>query len=425
MARAATAEIDLGAIEAARAAGPRCIHFTPALEAQFEADTGEQRSRYLILCGLFGLLVYNVFLISDYTLLPDVFPAALALRLGIVTPIAWVVLVVFSRNPPPWLREGLAAAMMLLVMTSAVYLVLESQNPLATYAHYPFILVIIYSNVIQRLRFGSACVASIASLIIYSYGISQLGFQPHAVATEAILTMLSTVVLTLLANYHLECNERSSYLVGLRERLRRQQLTRANEELRVISNLDALTGLTNRRGLDLYLHTTWEAAGSVNQPLAVVMFDVDQFKRFNDRLGHLAGDECLKSVADAARQQNWRASDLIARFGGEEFVVVLPGANLIDGIRAGERIRRAVETCAIPHQSEASDIVTVSVGVAAAIASEVGSPLDLIEAADAALYQAKKNGRNCVFPSRDAVERGEYAALLGARGKHTGLSDAA
>ena len=169
----------------------------------------------------------------------------------------------------------------------------------------------------------------------------------------------------------------------------------------------------------------WEAASATDQMLAVVMFDVHHFKRFNDRLGHIAGDECLKALAGVARQQNWRASDLLARFGGEEFVAVLPGANLVDGIRVGERIRRAIEACAIPHESEPSRVVTVSIGVAAAVASQVGSPLDLIEAADAALYRAKNGGRNRVFPPLDAVERGEHAALLGARGKHTGLSDAA
>ena len=406
-------EFGLKAVERAAVRGLGRVRFAPNIEAQFEADTRKGRIRYLIACGLIGLLLYDLFLLIDYQLIRDIFPIAAMLRLGLVTPVTLAVMLVFARDPAPWLREGLGAMMMLVAMGSAVFLMLQSASPRAVYSHYPFILVVLYSNVVQRLRFWYAFGASVGSLAIYVFGMSHLTGLPFGLYAEAVLTVVAATVLTLLANYHLESEQRSNYLMALRGRLRREQLVRANEELSIISNLDALTGLANRRGLDLYLDAAWDAAESADQSIAILIFDIDDFKRFNDRYGHVAGDDCLKLVADAARQQNRRGGDLIARYGGEEFMVVLPGSDLVDGIRAGERIRRAVESLRIPHDASPRKVVTVSLGAAAVPVTEMASPLDLIESADAALYLAKNKGRNQVWPPMMSDSDALAAAVLG------------
>ena len=150
-------------------------------------------------------------------------------------------------------------------------------------------------------------------------------------------------------------------------------LNRANQELSRISNLDAMTGLANRRGFDRRLDATWIAAQAAGQSLAVLMLDVDHFKRFNDRYGHQAGDVCLKRIAESLRAQLRGGDALVARFGGEEFIAVLPGADLLAGTRAAERVRRAIEACAIRHELASTGVVTASIGVAATVAAPGGS----------------------------------------------------
>jgi diguanylate cyclase (GGDEF)-like protein len=131
----------------------------------------------------------------------------------------------------------------------------------------------------------------------------------------------------------------------------------------------------------------------------MLMLDIDHFKRFNDHYGHQAGDQCLRKVADAIRAQLRAGEDLAARFGGEEFIVVLPGATLLDGIRIAERIRRSLEALALPHlASPEPHIVTVSAGVTSAKPSDDFTHGAAIEAADVALYNAKNRGRNRVWP---------------------------
>ena len=147
------------------------------------------------------------------------------------------------------------------------------------------------------------------------------------------------------------------------------------------------------------------------------MLDVDHFKRFNDRYGHQAGDVCLKRIAESLRAQLRGGDALVARFGGEEFIAVLPGADLLAGTRAAERVRRAIEACAIRHELASTGVVTASIGVAATVAAPGGSAKEIIASADAALYEAKRHGRNRVWPpilssdraSDGATDRGTVA----------------
>ena len=153
--------------------------------------------------------------------------------------------------------------------------------------------------------------------------------------------------------------------------------------------------LANRRRLAEVLDHEWLRAVRAQSPIAVAMIDLDHFKLYNDHYGHAGGDECLRHVADAMKQ-TVRDTDLVARYGGEEFVVILPGADLAAAVVAAERIRTAINALHEPHELSARGFVTVSIGVAAVVAHKDGAPPTLIEAADAQLYNAKRNGRNQV-----------------------------
>jgi diguanylate cyclase (GGDEF)-like protein len=177
---------------------------------------------------------------------------------------------------------------------------------------------------------------------------------------------------------------------------REQQLRDANSHLQELASSDALSGLANRRSFDSRLAADWQRAGKFGRPVALLMIDVDHFKLFNDRYGHVEGDVCLRRIGKLLRETATGEDDLPARYGGEEFALLLAGADIHTALARGERLRRAVEALCIAHASSPNGQVTVSVGVASLIPALTAPPEQLIEAADIALYNAKRRGRNAV-----------------------------
>ncbi len=189
------------------------------------------------------------------------------------------------------------------------------------------------------------------------------------------------------------------------ERKRAEQaLQAANEELARLSQTDGLTGLANRRRFDEVLDAEWRRLRREGRPLSLLLGDVDHFKKYNDALGHQAGDRCLAAVAQAIRAAARRPADLAARYGGEEFVVVLPGTPAEGARQVGERVRAEVERLGLPHPASAvAGHVTLSIGAATLIPGE-GPPGDLTRLADEALYRAKALGRNRVVEAPGELE---------------------
>jgi two-component system, chemotaxis family, response regulator WspR len=176
-----------------------------------------------------------------------------------------------------------------------------------------------------------------------------------------------------------------------------QKLVELNLELQRLNRVDGLTGLSNRRCLDEFLASEWRRATRERSSLAVLMIDIDDFKKYNDTYGHVAGDEALKKVGEALRLLLKRPADLAARYGGEEFTAVLPATPLSGAQLLGEQLRSAIEQLAIEHNgSTVGPRLTVSVGAAAMIPERQLSSSRLLETADRALYEAKRAGKNRV-----------------------------
>ena len=176
-----------------------------------------------------------------------------------------------------------------------------------------------------------------------------------------------------------------------------EELIRLQKEFRELSYKDGLTGVANRRMFDSVLEVEWTNARRNNQPLSVILLDIDFFKQYNDHYGHIQGDDCLKRVAQALSKAGTRARDFFARYGGEEFVLILPETDAEAAHRVAERCRNLIFKEQVPHEkSAAGQILTISLGVGTITPSHKDDAIAFIESVDRQLYQAKQRGRNCI-----------------------------
>lgn len=179
---------------------------------------------------------------------------------------------------------------------------------------------------------------------------------------------------------------------------RTRELAEANENLQALANSDGLTKIGNRRRFESFLSDEWHRAVRFKTEISLILIDIDHFKRFNDTYGHQAGDDCLQKVADALAETIKRPTDLVARFGGEEFALVLGGTSSAGARLIAEQAVENVRKMRVMHRgSETSPFLTVSVGIATAFPDLDMSEIDLIRNADRALYKAKENGRDRIF----------------------------
>ncbi|MBC7700237.1 diguanylate cyclase [Aquabacterium sp.] len=380
------------------------MRFPAILEQQFLNDVAPARLRYLVLSGILSLIVFNGFLGVDYLMARDVFDLAVKIRLGLFTPMAVGLLLLgwfgrdwVLRTVPPLGVECLVLVSGVFAAACLAYILAATHSPTGQYYHVGLMVVIIYTNIVQRLRFWYALACSVAILAMHIGGVLMVPAFNDRLILPVIFLVGATVVFTLMANYAMERDERKRYLLSLRQKQLLQELDEVHQRLQNLARVDVLTGAYNRRHLQEYLRQIWQRAQHGQGEVAVIMLDVDHFKKFNDRYGHPAGDLCLVQVAEVMRACLRRPGDLVARYGGEEFIAVLPQTGAELARQAAERIRLAVQALQVRHESsDTAAMVTVSVGVASARAGVGQTESGLIAAADAALYQAKHGGRNRV-----------------------------
>ena len=194
--------------------------------------------------------------------------------------------------------------------------------------------------------------------------------------------------------------QREKELIVLTEQLSRmtEELREKNHILEKLSVIDSLTDIANRRKFDDVLQHAWKRAQRQQKPISLIMLDIDNFKSYNDNYGHQKGDQVLRQVAKAIREVPKRADDLVSRYGGEEFAIILPDTPLEGAILMANKIRESIEQLQIIHgYSGIADILTVSMGVGSFSSTDEHSMEELIHKADKALYQAKKMGGNRVL----------------------------
>jgi diguanylate cyclase (GGDEF)-like protein/PAS domain S-box-containing protein len=206
-------------------------------------------------------------------------------------------------------------------------------------------------------------------------------------------------VVHVVRNEHGEVESLVGFMFDISERkTTEEKLIVLQKELQELSFKDSLTGIPNRRMFDSILEEEWANASRNHQPLSLIMLDIDYFKQYNDHYGHIQGDECLKRVAKVLSAVATRSRDFLARFGGEEFVLVLPETDVEAALKIAERCRNAIFKEQIFHEkSQVSQLLTVSLGIGTIIPTRNDAPLTFIDVVDGRLYQAKQKGRNCII----------------------------
>lgn len=253
------------------------------------------------------------------------------------------------------------------------------------------------SSPLMRFLFRTGNLSSVGQLVfIFTHSLLLAQKFSNALEKEEIVTVQLREM-----NLHLDdlVKKRTEALEESRRSVERQkvELEKANRELHLLSIKDPLTNLWNRRQLEETLQLEWKRGLRYKRPISLMIIDIDHFKAYNDSYGHEAGDKCLVRVAQAIHSALTRASDLVARYGGEEFVVIMPEAEKEGAVKTALFLRSVIEELSIVHkQSPVSAYVTVSIGVSSRVPDIDGSPNDLFNIADKALYQAKDNGRNQV-----------------------------
>jgi diguanylate cyclase (GGDEF)-like protein len=392
-------ELAIGEIERLSRRGFQRLALPEPLESGFEQSTLAQRSARLWIEGLIAIGFFNIYVIADYFIRGGNSWLPLQVRLCLVTPVALMVNVSMRWSPNKIYRETSIAVASCLIGATHLYLESDRNATSSAYAQVGLIVAVIFVNVVMRLHFLYALSASTILLASDLIFIHHDHFLNPSEKLLGITLAICAISMTMIANYSIGREERVGYLMRLRSEIQSRELSFLNVELQRISSIDSLTGLANRHSYELQFARLWREAVDSGFCLSAIVVDIDHFKNTNDTRGHLYGDRVLVRVASLLLQSLRCKDDFAARFGGEEFVVLLPGATREGAMIVAERIRKLVEMAgspALPEPGSHPRLSTVSCGVASCYPTEDDCQEDLLDAADKALYQAKAGGRNLV-----------------------------
>ena len=379
----------LAEVERTIACGVGTLRFSRELERRYEADTLHQRRRFITAVGIGGGLIYNLYLLSDWLMLRDMFFYVAIGRLCVITPMFIALLLLIQRMTSRRALETTAAVGTVLSSLMPMVVMTYSESPHQLHYQLGMLLVMVYCTMIQQLPFRYATVATLSMLGIQLVTTYLADFADFLTWQANALLFVSTVALLLMSSYFLERGARLSYLFALRGRLLHTQLME-------VARTDALTRLFNRRYLDELVSSIWERSRETPTNVAFILLDIDHFKSYNDNYGHPQGDSCLKLMSQVIQQNAQQYGAVAFRYGGEEILILMVNTDVSQAKALAEIMKAALATLKLPHPAQGDGaLVTISLGVAAAVAP-LATADQLINAADVALYAAKHAGRNCI-----------------------------
>lgn len=383
-------------IEAVLNKGLRWLRFPHMIEAAYQKHDAKARQQHLLVSGLIGLVLFNVFALSSQSMFPDIVANAQQSQLWLSVMLSGLICLIYVPIKP-WLRE-LVYAIGTSIMGVVTVVTLSKSQLLMVYSFAVTVFLIpMFSGIAARQPFKFACLPAVATGAALV-----LCFKAHdevqaLILTDSIFMYFNATVYTLMAAYALEHGARKEWLLEQVESRQHEALAVATKKLHAWSMLDPLTGLCNRRQFELDFDRLWREAKSDGRPVSMLIFDIDFFKLFNDGYGHPAGDRCLQQVAHVLLLTAQQAQGIAVRLGGEEFGILLPGRSEAEAVAVGEQACQALRRAGIAHAySKVSNHVTMSVGAACMRPHHGLNPRQLLAHADEALYQAKHAGRNQV-----------------------------
>ncbi len=368
------------------------LRFERGLEVQFWRDQYEQGITQLRLNIVLASALVLAFIAMDRMVLPEGNGLMNFLRYGLLLPaLAGCLLVTFLPRGQRWFRPAVGV-LAPVAMTAIVALVLAVGARGAETIFPVVVLATIFLYYLVGLSFYGAVRTNLVGLAAFVIGASWVGLPVQQISYHAMVLFFANLVGATVA-YNLEAARRTSWL-----------------EARLLGEMadrDGLTGVYNRRRLDAHLLRAWEQGVREQQPMALLMIDIDCFKAYNDRYGHQAGDEALKAVASVLARCARRPLDFVARYGGEEFLVVLYDTSRDHAVALAQQVLQEVRLLSNQHAaSSVSHVLTVSVGVAYVVPVQGRSVDGFVQLADEALYAAKHAGRD-----RAHVMEKEYEQL--------------
>lgn len=371
--------------------------FPPPLEARFEADSAPLRLLNLRVMGTACALIYGLFVFTDMQLLPDVRDRAIIVRLAGSFGLLFAFQLAARPGVPVWVRELLFGVCLMLGTSCNLAMFCFETDDIDQILQICGIIGMVLGGIITvPCMFRYLLATGTFTMIVVETVLWSSALSGHARLCLGSI-MFFMLFMGMLTVYRLELQQRRDYLKNLLESMRYTNLLSDADSLRVQAERDSLTGLLNRGAVDVRLQMDIERCRMGGLPLGLIMIDIDWFKSLNDQFGHAAGDECLRLVARIL-EEHFRSEDIVGRYGGEEFVVVLRGRSLAMCTRLAERVRLAIERAGIKAPSP-TGAVTASFGVASLVPGADCLGETLLKLADHELYAAKRAGRNRVSPA--------------------------
>lgn len=370
------------------------LKFVPALEARFQAMFQARDWRYIRILHVLLMALYFVYGAFDYVLLREDVGGVWAIRYLVAVP-ALMLLYCAGKNPKAirYQQHYLVGGMSILIFTTLWMIAVIPPETASIYLA-SLLAMVMGGLTIARMRFWFVVTTGLIFLL-GSIVILIPIYDEWRPLTYFLMLDGGAVLFCCAGAYAYEHALRREFLQQSLIEHQNLQLAEVNERLKSMVEIDALTGVYNRRYLDNALDDEWRRAKRRGSHLSLLMVDIDFFKRFNDASGHVQGDQCITRVAQCIKGGFHRPGDVVARYGGEEFAVLLPELGGEEALALANTVCQRVRELEIPHPaSKVGPVVTVSVGVGEIKPAGNVEMRDLVRMADDALYRAKRHGRN-------------------------------
>ncbi len=371
------------------------MQFSDRIEAGFKASQEQLRLRIFTMLLPSGCFVFVMFLATDLLMFPDIFWYSATMKILFNIPMTFVCYFYALRHPDR--INQIAVLIGVSIQLQIVSFMFLSESPNVAPLIYALALVCTIANSAYALDLRLALFMSLQTIVLLFVVASFSPTMDMVNARFGVSLGVFFCIYSLIAAYRIERSQRIAYILGLREKLRADALSLANGKLSQQVLIDGLTGVHNRRHFDDSLNILWQEHQQSESSLGLLLIDIDHFKVLNDQHGHLVGDYCLQQVAMVMMEEIRKKSDILARFGGEEFAVLLPRSDLNVSFEVAERLRRRVEQLQVHIAGQDAPVrITVSIGCHATVPVEGKLAQKFVADTDEAMYDAKKSGRNAV-----------------------------